>query len=902
MNQLELFDGADRQWRLPEGARLVLHARKGQQGVYLRIEDTAPSGRMPQPLVYELDLIVRGQPYCSVIGGAAEAWPLSRGVPLGSENASDPFREGLLWGCAALAPREDQQWMSLTNRLHRSEPARDLQRLLRGLARHAVRQCDGAARNLARPFWPASRWGVYAAIAADSTGRVGQLAGVCPGALLLALALRRHGGARGTQAWARFIAETVAGRRLDHVLTALVDAWFELGAAGKLNEVHPASTWRRLRQARPWEAATLRREQVWLLKRAEVSVNPSPLLAPHPSRLFPELVPTGAAAQTAWLTATRAPALFALAQGYPAAADALALWLSRNALPLAEHAATLGRPLAAIVEELAELVAGTERTVGPGAAVSRLIDEAQRWSDEVVQLNLRLRFHPLIGPRSAVELQQPLPRCLPTCSDDDGKIEPISTVGALLREGLEMGHCVHGRVGDALAGWSYFFHAEVLGRRLTVEVRGSEDRLCLGEVRGQANRSANDEELCVIRRWLQLGPGLSRTEIEDELHRLAMGDADESREGPAPEGTMMDEASIMESSRGEEEALLGRLTLQPETLRRVRPRVTSRDFSHAAHRLVFECLELLWEADVPASVAALTAALAARGALEAVGGKEWLAHLLAQASAEDTVEALSAAITARSRDREHLALARPPRHARPPALTGVKALVRAHFTFLEEAYETDGQRALLAEPTAGRLAPLPSEGLAFVVTPLHADATATVLARNLASAGYHTLLATLPGGPTSGIVQLLALESRLPAARIASGRFGEEDWPRVIDAAKAVSKWPLLQLELARMDETNAYLDIRQAISLAHVNRVVLSRAHLGRPNDRGSLAVGALRALARRLEIVVVIVVEAPSATTLDDEIAVRSALKHAGFRSEAGDAVLLWAPAEAAFPRSGP
>jgi hypothetical protein len=500
MLQLELFSRIDREWRPPSGGHLRLFAQVARDEVVLRLDDLAPDGRVPLPITYGVTLKLRGAPACRVQGGADFGWPLGAGLCLGPRDDCDPFRVALAWGCATLAPESARQSMPLSARVRRSEAAGALHDILQALTRQAANQCEPAARSLARRFHRTARWSVYAGIEADDTGRMGQLARVCPGALLLCSALGRQSGHEGTAVVATFTRDIIAGRRLSKALDGLVEGWFTLGLMDALDEGCGGGAWHRLREGSPAERAQLRQEHRWLIAHVGPTVSALLLLVPHPARLIPEHLPRSPAQQRRWLEVTRAPALIALASTRPGLASSLALWLSKHALVLANQG---DRPPQAVVADLASFVEGTHRTVSATTSAAHLVEDARQWSVQMAELRAHFSRYGRPSPLpSDAALDTPLPTRVGPYSSGDLTVTPLTTARALLNEAVTMRNCVAGRLSEALARRAYFFHATLHGRELTIEAHPAGPGLLLHEVRGTADRAPTSAEVSRVTRWL----------------------------------------------------------------------------------------------------------------------------------------------------------------------------------------------------------------------------------------------------------------------------------------------------------------------------------------------------------------------------------------------------------------
>ncbi len=99
---------------------------------------------------------------------------------------------------------------------------------------------------------------------------------------------------------------------------------------------------------------------------------------------------------------------------------------------------------------------------------------------------------------------------------------------------------------------------------------------------------------------------------------------------PDPSDTPVFEDVVPHSAEAEL-AVLGGLLLKTDAWSEVGDVLTADDFHHAGHRMIFEMMMLQAEADKPIDIVTLSAALASRGWLDSVGGREYLAELAGDA-------------------------------------------------------------------------------------------------------------------------------------------------------------------------------------------------------------------------------------------------------------------------------
>ena len=160
----------------------------------------------------------------------------------------------------------------------RGLPARALlQPLVRRARLWLARALPRSARSVARAFHPSTRLDVVRRVAADPSGRVAQLAKVCPGVFVLAVGL----GAR--DALDEACLRTIRGEPLADALAPVLARW----AAGRKGAVDVA------RHSR-------------FVRRAPAALDPRLSLYPFPIGLALDDVPSEPAARAAWFTAAGA--------------------------------------------------------------------------------------------------------------------------------------------------------------------------------------------------------------------------------------------------------------------------------------------------------------------------------------------------------------------------------------------------------------------------------------------------------------------------------------------------------------------------------------------------------------------------------------------------------------------
>ena len=213
---------------------------------------------------------------------------------------------------------------------------RRLYATLADLERTAADLCDQPSRRLALRFPFHLRFWAYARLVEDTTGRLAQLAEVCPGALTFAFGLQeatKRGAVDTGEAALRLLADVVSGRRLAAVLRDAVEAWAQ-GAAEMARESERWDpVWSRVAHARGAERQALLECQYLLIRRAGPMVPSTTLFLPPPLSFVAEDIPRAVRANARWFKAVKCSR--SLLVGMPAAepgrAEGFCGFISKNA-------------------------------------------------------------------------------------------------------------------------------------------------------------------------------------------------------------------------------------------------------------------------------------------------------------------------------------------------------------------------------------------------------------------------------------------------------------------------------------------------------------------------------------------------------------------------------------------
>jgi hypothetical protein len=446
--------------------------------------------------------------------GSPGHWELAA-PSVGNAGFHDVFtRAARYFEDAAWPHRVDARWRDFGLRLAQ------VRELIRRAARAALAACDPMALQVARCFHRSARWYVYAAVVQDRTGRIAQLAAVCPGVLLLASALADVGEGDLAE---RILDASVRGRPLREVIGVAVRCWEEVcerderreawlrtfPSAGHVASIHPI-----------------------LLQRAGAQVDPLHLLAELPDSFAPEDIPARADRNADWFQAMAA-AQRTLSRG-PLATE-LGPFVSRHARAIRREARRHQEahpdydPSGDVNEwppiaQLAEFCTATGRRPSRRSNPRRIFAEVGRWAREADASSPEVKLGALLarvretGLGEVVSVQDlsgetrwgrvdafALPRWPHASVSVPGiRVEPIESAAALAREGQEMGHCVAWTLPDLMTGAYHVFSVRAGGARLTLAIRRTPGgRYELDQLRGQENRSPGEAEYAAVGRWIE---------------------------------------------------------------------------------------------------------------------------------------------------------------------------------------------------------------------------------------------------------------------------------------------------------------------------------------------------------------------------------------------------------------
>jgi hypothetical protein len=403
-------------------------------------------------------------------------------------------------------------------------------RLLRQLAREAFLRTDPAARQLACVYRPGQRFRIYKLIVADPTGRIGQMASVCPGLLGLIDGLLCAGSAE-KEAARNLLSGVTDGRRLPHLLEAAARATL---APAALRVWALGEGVRRLAWAgsSEFEAAVASRKR--LTASAGSLVDISGLYAAPPLAFALEDIPRDPVGNARWYSLMRSAGLVLFDVSDLALREPLSAFVSANALLIASRARRRGIAADGLIDvDAPGVVWFLQRLVRYAGATGRRPCRAtnalkyfeacdawarQRGEDSAAgRLGRLLRRIPLLdlGEVTAVHALTPGASLegVQRVRLPSGPLRDVSRPGlvlaqlrspeALAAEGSTMGHCVGSWVPRALSGEVAVYAGEVVGRRLTVALkRNARGSVVIVDARRVANAEPTAAQKSQLKVWV----------------------------------------------------------------------------------------------------------------------------------------------------------------------------------------------------------------------------------------------------------------------------------------------------------------------------------------------------------------------------------------------------------------
>lgn len=394
------------------------------------------------------------------------------------------------------------------------------QRYLRALGREAAARCERRARELALTFAEGVRFWVYQQIVADPSGRVAQMAEVCPGLVVVARAVRPIWGT-GHEACESLLDGIRAGEGLPRLLDAaaesslaqrVVEAWALIGEA------------QRFASATARERARAKAARRVLIRRAGRRVAEWDLLQMPPAAFAPEDIPREPNANARWYFTMRGAGHVigdipdvALREGLSGFVSANAhLVTARAERPPPTEPVEVAGGLWGLLQRLIRFSRHAGRMPSRRSNARRLLADCERWlrkdDGPAARLGMLLRRVPALelGEVTAVTALDGfgswsrleriyLPRSpLPTVAVAGMELRQIETPEALTEEGIRMDHCVGSWLSRVMGGNAWVYAARIASEPITVAL----ERLDSGRVEIVEARRAHDELPTAVQRRL----------------------------------------------------------------------------------------------------------------------------------------------------------------------------------------------------------------------------------------------------------------------------------------------------------------------------------------------------------------------------------------------------------------
>ncbi|MCK6575719.1 PcfJ domain-containing protein [Myxococcota bacterium] len=372
--------------------------------------------------------------------------------------------------------------------------------MVRDLALHSVAVCNPTARRAALRFAAHVRLSLHQWFVNDATGRLLQLVDTCPGALIFAYGLMERPDTRDIGA--ALLNGVVAGHRVDRVLDAAIRGWAEAGA-GRDAGWHMRAAWAFQGLERPDSPTGLaaRAAQRLLIRRAGLRVPTTTLWQPPPLRLVPEDIPRAVRANAQWFRAIKAAPDFYGGGTVPLAkVDGHLLgvidFVSRHPDLLFQPRRGGSDAVRQRARTLLNFARSNGRCLGRTTDPALVAREVRKWSRTVRQAGE--------SPSAWVfDSATPLFHVLDTPYSDGALVaRPLLTAADFEHEGRAMRNCVEDRLPRAASGRACYFHVDIDGRPVTLEVLRGHDRFVTGEVAGPENAAVSPGDAAEIERFV----------------------------------------------------------------------------------------------------------------------------------------------------------------------------------------------------------------------------------------------------------------------------------------------------------------------------------------------------------------------------------------------------------------
>ncbi|HOT28475.1 MAG TPA: PcfJ domain-containing protein [Candidatus Ozemobacteraceae bacterium] len=397
----------------------------------------------------------------------------------GSADGSDPFFDVSFEKACA-----DDRLLRKANLPKR----KDVTDSLRAFQRHLVRCLIPEAAQIAGLF-PADgsmRWWIYGQIANDRTGRIAQMAKVCPGVLIMA----RKMDSLGDHRLNILLESIVRGERLGKVLDTTVEFW-RLITGNR-------------------EPAERCRDQRRRISGAGIRISPSLLWRLPHGAVVPEDIPSDPMDNQAWYDIQCESSLKAVEHLSLSARTSFLAFTSRHAIDIARLArekwpeGNQGYAQERFLGSLTDFIQATGRQPARSTRLDKLVEECDRWhrrmAHELPDFLRRGRGEePPLPPESP--LDPGLFADLLVWRQGPDVIRFLRTAGDLVEESQRMQHCVRSYARKAAAGNCQLFHGELAGEPVTIEIADGNGRPVLRQVSGLRNKRPGEPTYRQVMTW-----------------------------------------------------------------------------------------------------------------------------------------------------------------------------------------------------------------------------------------------------------------------------------------------------------------------------------------------------------------------------------------------------------------
>jgi hypothetical protein len=461
---------------------------------------------------FELEL--RTKPFLSLRvrrNGAwsSHSWGLAAGL---TRSRHDPFVDACRWAFRALVPFNPHR---RRNGPRASCPeitmlVRQVRATIREAACSAAALLDQGARKIALRFPAHVRMWLCRQLAADTSGRLAQLAQACPGSLIFAYALAKLGHRAGVgAAGAKLLRDAIDGRGLNDLLDDAVAAWAAGAERLAQNQRAPGERhliWQRVADARGSARQALLRAQRLLIRRAGAGVPSRTLWLPPPLAFAPEDIPARKLENARWFRVMKcfSPLLVSY-EGLPLECGRnICLFLSRHAFLLHKRE-DLGHSDHSRVSSLLDYVRAINDWPRRSTSATRLFGAAETWHRQIEQVQLMADAGRMVGQSLVGADGKTLPLPEPPCPgwrSGDDHIVPLHTAEEVLAEGAHMHNCVASHIPQVLANMAALYHGEIAGKPLTIQIAPAISGYRVVEAKTFANDEPTAAQMRVLREFI----------------------------------------------------------------------------------------------------------------------------------------------------------------------------------------------------------------------------------------------------------------------------------------------------------------------------------------------------------------------------------------------------------------